>query len=247
MAPAVGQNPTTMERTNPNATMGQIPRADRLGNPIRQMTSAEMREKRAKGMCFNCDQKWSINHKCGSRMMLLVGEEEESDEIEIDSPSEEIILGDISSLNSLSGAGNPRSLRMWGRAENCSVHVLIDSGSTHNFIQPNVAEKLGIKTETISPFRVYIGNAIQGPDIVLGVPWLQDLVQVSHDYRNISMEFKWNMKKVKLQGDENLESRKVTFSQLQAIVDREEVQEMYELTWRHESESSNLKASEERV
>ncbi|KAH6784215.1 hypothetical protein C2S52_009174 [Perilla frutescens var. hirtella] len=223
-------------------------------------------------MCFNCNQKWSINHRCSSRMLLIVGDKEETDEIEIDNHNEEVILGDISSLNSLSGVENPRSLRMWRKMGNSSVYVLIDSGSTHNFIQPEVAAKLRTKVETVSPFRVYIGNGdsmpcqsycpqvtlglqgtdfnmdlfilpIQGPDIIFRVPWLQELGQVNHDYRSMSMEFKWNKKKVKLQVDETLGTRKVTFSQLEAMIDHKEVHELYELTWRQNSDVSNSQIS----
>ncbi|GJZ85938.1 hypothetical protein Tco_0657548 [Tanacetum coccineum] len=55
--------------------------------------------------------------------------------------------GDISILNSLVGHGSPRSLQLWGVLGSGKVHVLIDNGSTHNFVQP------GVVPSTLPPHR----------------------------------------------------------------------------------------------
>lgn len=41
----------------------------------KQLTEAEMAEKRDKGLCFNCDQKFSRNHRCPARYLLLIADE----------------------------------------------------------------------------------------------------------------------------------------------------------------------------
>lgn len=142
-----------------------------------------------------------MSHKCKSQYLLLMGEEEEEntetgdheDEDEID------IQGDISSLNTLSGTERSKSLRLWEKIDGRQVHVLIDSGSTHNFVRPDIAERLGIPLSAVSLFRVYVGSGdslichykcdglkielqgsvftvglyvlpLQGPEIVLGMP-----------------------------------------------------------------------------
>nr|GLL17711.1 uncharacterized protein LOC107177859 [Ipomoea trifida] len=181
--------------------------------PIRRLTPQEMREKRAKGLCYNCDQQYTTNHRCQSKFLLLLGTddgEEEGDNAEVGelpthmSDEETIVLGDISSLHAMAGPGNPRSLQLWGQVSGDQIQVLIDGGSTHNFIQPSIAERLNLATKQVTPFRVYIGNGdslactyccqnatlvmqgnefevdlyvlpIQGPDVVLGVQWLQSL------------------------------------------------------------------------
>ena len=38
------------------------------------------------------------------------------------------------------------------------LHILIDSGSTHNFLDVEVAKKLGCKTTSINPMRVDVAN-----------------------------------------------------------------------------------------
>lgn len=55
---------------------------------------------------------------------------------------------------------------------------------------------------------------IEGPDVVLGFPWLQSLGKVAHDYSTFTMEFMWHGKHVQLIGDKTLASQSVSFHQL---------------------------------
>lgn len=133
-------------------TGGQIKSTKRL-------SPAEMHEKRNRGECYNCDQKWTRTHRGNGRYLLMVGMSEE-DEVsnEPDEESDIIIQGDISCLNTLAGIEQLRSLRIWGKVREKQVHVLIDNGSTHNFVRTEVAERLNLPLEEISQFRVYVGN-----------------------------------------------------------------------------------------
>ncbi|VFQ83783.1 unnamed protein product [Cuscuta campestris] len=69
-----------------------------------------------------------------------------------------LLNGDISSILSLAGSPSPRSLKVAGSVHNNAVQVLLDSGSTHNFIHPSVAERLALVLHPVSPFRIYVGN-----------------------------------------------------------------------------------------
>nr|GLL21634.1 uncharacterized protein LOC109154433 [Ipomoea trifida] len=134
------------------------------GLPIRKYTSAEIRERRDKGLSFHCDQKYSVGHRCKGRFLLFIGDDD--DEAIEGEPTastdevfdEEVISGDVSMLNTMSGPGSPRSLRLVGKIKSSPCVVLIDSGSTHNFITPAIVEKLKLPTKAIKPFKVYIGN-----------------------------------------------------------------------------------------
>ena len=56
--------------------MGEAYHGDRL----RTLTDKEFREKRAKGLCYKCDAKWSVNHKCSKKeLSVLISYEEEED------------------------------------------------------------------------------------------------------------------------------------------------------------------------
>nr|GMD76862.1 Transposon Ty3-G Gag-Pol polyprotein [Ipomoea batatas] len=132
--------------------------------PIRKFTAVEIRDWLDKGLCFHCDQKYSQGHRCKGRFLLLIGDEEEPDmdaELvvgEEDPTNVEFIDGDVSMLNTMTGSGNPRSLRLVGQIKQSPCLVLIDSGSTHNFINPDIVEKFQLPTKAIKPFKVYIGN-----------------------------------------------------------------------------------------
>ncbi|GKE69086.1 ty3-gypsy retrotransposon protein, partial [Tanacetum coccineum] len=53
--------------------------------------------------------------------------------------------GDTSILNSLFGHGSPRSLQLLGTVGTDKVHILIDNGSTYNFVQPGVVERMKLQ------------------------------------------------------------------------------------------------------
>ena len=45
---------------------------------VRKLTPVEIQEKCDKGLCYNCDEKFSLTHRCKNRMMILLGDEEET-------------------------------------------------------------------------------------------------------------------------------------------------------------------------
>lgn len=52
----------------------------------------------------------------------------------------------------------PQTLRVLGQIKNSPINVLIDSGSTQNFIQERVAKQLHLPFQQSKPFQVLIGN-----------------------------------------------------------------------------------------
>ncbi|GKC37108.1 hypothetical protein Tco_1049492 [Tanacetum coccineum] len=71
---------------------------------------------------------------------------------------EAIESGYTSIFNSLFGHGSPRSLQLLGTLGTGKVHILIDNGSTHNFVQPGVVERMKLPVKNTKLFKVYIGN-----------------------------------------------------------------------------------------
>lgn len=71
---------------------------------------------------------------------------------------------------------------------------------------------------------------IEGPDVVLGFPWLQSLGKVAHDYSALTMEFTWQGVPVTLVGDPSLATNAVSLHQLQALVQSEDIAGMFTLT-----------------
>ena len=127
----------------PNSTMKAKP-------PYVQRTPAEMAFRREKGLCYNCDEKWNANHQCKGRVMFLIADEQSPDP-DASTPEfkeEQLALAsdhtespsDTScshiSLHALSGLPSSETFRIYGTIKNVRLTILVDSGSTHNFLQP---------------------------------------------------------------------------------------------------------------
>ena len=104
-----------------------------------RLTPQQMDERRAKGLCFNCDNKYSKGHKCGEKKLFYIDCEKEEEnehkpsqdeEIE-ESPPEEI--APTIPCHALGGISTPQTLKLEGYIKNKKVALLIDYGSTHNF------------------------------------------------------------------------------------------------------------------
>ena len=107
--------------------------------------------------------------------------------------------------------------------------VLIDSGSTHNFVSEKVAQMLHLPVIPTRPFIVKVadGNRLQcqgrfekvrvilqgipfsltlyslpltGLDFVLGIEWLEMLGSVVCNWKKMTMEFQWENQTCRLQG-----------------------------------------------
>lgn len=126
------------------------------------------------------------------------------------------------------GTHSPRTLRVAGRIKELDVTILVDSGSSHNIIQPRIAKFLGVPVVAISPFSVMVGsgNTIQclglvitymfelaeqefsisifvlpiHADLVLGVQWLQTLGTFRLDFSISLIQFTYNKKPISLIG-----------------------------------------------
>jgi hypothetical protein len=113
-----------------------------LTQPTR-LTPQQMDERREKGLCFNCDNKYSKGHKCGERKLFYIDcEEEEDQELE---PSQDLELEETTptiSCHALVGINTPQTLKIEGYIKKKKVTMLIDSGSTHNFINCKLAKLL---------------------------------------------------------------------------------------------------------
>ena len=94
-----------------------------------------MDERRAKGPCLNCDKKYSKEYKCGEKKLFCIDcEEEEDQELE---PSQDLDIEYTTPkiyFHALDIISTPQTLKIQGYRKNNKVTVLIDSGSTHNFI-----------------------------------------------------------------------------------------------------------------
>lgn len=109
------------------------------------------------------------------------------------------------------------------------LQILLDSGSTHNFLDLEVAKKLGCKSEKVTSLPVTEGGGttLEAPyicrgfswqlqqmtftadvivlplvlcDLILGIQWLRSLGPILWDFDRLQMEFSFKGKKFLLQG-----------------------------------------------
>nr|KYP34429.1 hypothetical protein KK1_044610 [Cajanus cajan] len=109
-------------------------------------------------------------------------------------------------------------MRITGYHKKKPLHVLIDSGSTHNFLDINIAKKLGCKIVELDPLNVVVADGtklhisfvvkdfswtIQQTtftsdmmliplgccDLVLGIEWLVTLGNITWNFDKLTMEF----------------------------------------------------------
>lgn len=121
--------------------------------PFKLLTSAEMAARRDKGLCYNCDELYKPGHRCIERvvnMIMTEGEEAACFQSIIEAQDEEISqqvqMEEIQmSINVITGEGGLTTMRLYGEVDNKKLHILIDSGSTLNFIKEETTRSLGYK------------------------------------------------------------------------------------------------------
>jgi excinuclease UvrABC ATPase subunit len=154
-------------RTNPNIYRENNAPSSKTPQPTR-LTPQQLEEIKAKGLCFNCDSKYSKGHKCGEKKLFYIDceeeEEEKEEEKEEEEPSQDENVEAISSeeltptisCNALAGISTPQTLKIEGYIKKKKVIVLIDSGSTHNFIHYKLAKALNCFVYLVPEFQVMI-------------------------------------------------------------------------------------------
>ena len=194
------------------------------GSPFKRITSNEARERREKGLCYYCDERFLPGHRC-QRPQLFMIEDSPADEndptdtqLEQAETTLEGMLPEIS-FHAIAGTEHPQTIRVPGRLKGRDVTVLIDGGSTHNFIDQSLVLNCGLHVLRDKKFQVMVANrdkiecegmclalplVIQGYHIkadfyilpvsacqvVLGVQWLETLGPIETDYRQLTMSFK---------------------------------------------------------
>ena len=152
-----GSSVSTARTTNQSAVRsGSVSRPGQF----KRLTAAEFSEKRSKGLCFKCDERYAPGHRCPSTSLqvLLVGDDEDDiEEEEKDASHVHLDMVEVS-LNSVIGFTSPRTMKIRGSIGGLDVVVLIDCGATHNFISHKVVEQLALMISGTSSVGVMMGN-----------------------------------------------------------------------------------------
>ena len=184
-----------------------------------------------KGICYNCDDKYFPGHKCKEQNSFMVVTEDISKEyvvvppmkelpqpFELTPPSNPPYVDPVISLNALIGFSSPRTLKLIGYIKNRKFIILVDNGSTHNFIYCLIAQEVNCYIHAVNNFQITISNGgsmkcggrcenvrlqigqyhlkshmlsidMVGCEIFLDVEWLRTLGSILMDFKDLTMQF----------------------------------------------------------
>ncbi|XP_026396022.1 uncharacterized protein LOC113290654 [Papaver somniferum] len=133
--------------------------------PVKRLTHAQMRIRKDKGLCYNCNEFYRQGHKCKTQQlfMLIVDEDqEEQGALSTDEVSDTSHSGGESpieiSLHALTGNIAHNTIRISGHLNKHPVTVLIDTGSTRSFIDTTLTSKLGLHLSPTGQMLVTVAN-----------------------------------------------------------------------------------------
>ncbi|XP_020997135.1 uncharacterized protein LOC110280433 [Arachis duranensis] len=255
----------------------------------KHLSTAEIKQRRDKGLCYYCDEKYSRGHKCKSTYLLLVGgeeleeltrertDEDKSFDLDINSPQSSPEEGVMEiSFNAMVGAYHPETIQIAGTCDGHPVMVLVDGGSTHNFMKAATAQKLCLPLTPVHQLNLYVGNGecigcaskcsavplhmqgygfrletfildIKGADVVLGAQWLMQLSDVMMKYMHLTMEFKVSEITIKLQGERLFQPGAVRNRVLNKMVSADVIASFLHLRVVESMPTTELSAQDEEV
>ncbi|KAG6528131.1 hypothetical protein ZIOFF_010280 [Zingiber officinale] len=202
----------------------------------RRLTKEEIKERMAKGLCWHCDEKWHRGHQCKQKRILMIepieNSEEEDDfhEDETQDNINEVQYDSMAiSVHALEGLQTLQTMKVKGFIKKQPVMILIDSGSTNNFLDSTLASRLKQKIEQASTFDVKVADGrsltspgkcnsikiflpnyelitdlfllpLDGCDVVLGAQWLKTLGDIIWNFSQLTMRFQDQGKEVCIRG-----------------------------------------------
>lgn len=220
--------PTTNSKITPDRPIAQ---------PRKQLNADEKAEKMAKGLCFLCDEKYTpahfrMAHRGGQVYWIEPDYVEENALLLPEDGCEEIdeSLSPVHiSLNAVTGIDDCYTIRVKAQCGKIPIFVLLDSGSTHNFLDERIALKLGCTIEPAKcqncavadgsklPVKGIVRNFkwsfqevqfssdimvinFEGCNMVLGVQWFRNFEDMTWNFKNYTTSFFVNNRKLTLRG-----------------------------------------------
>ncbi|XP_019170443.1 PREDICTED: uncharacterized protein LOC109166012 [Ipomoea nil] len=193
---------------------------------------------REQNRCYRCFDPWSPGHNCKSPTFnILEGmENQEGEEVSMGDQIDEEETEDIHeeeavevTLNAVIGGEGMNTIKLLGLIGKQVVIILVDSGSTHSFVDPKVLDQKGIVAEKTENLKVTVANGesmgcdsvckglewqvqkeqfkkdlrvlkLGGCDIVLGMDWIDTYAPIQLHTRPPGISFHKDGKRVMLKG-----------------------------------------------
>ncbi|XP_019184593.1 PREDICTED: uncharacterized protein LOC109179543 [Ipomoea nil] len=178
---------------------------------------------REQNRCFRCFEPWNPGHKCKGPTFNIIeeadlqeneeeisGDQHEGEETQDRPETEEIEV----TLSAVIGGEGMNTIKLRGTINRQPITILVNSGSTHSFIDPKVLARLRIVPKEARPLKVTVANGVQnevfvkdlrvfklgGCDMVLGVDWVDSYAPIQLYTRPPGISFHKDGRKVLLKG-----------------------------------------------
>jgi hypothetical protein len=184
--------------------------------PFKQLTPAEMAKRRKQGLCYNCDEQYACGHHCHRFFYLEVSDYTEEDTSAEDSDTTAVDL--VISLHALLGTRSKDTMQLIISIHGHNLIALLESGSTHNFLDAATQHRLGVQLGPSLGRQVTVANgekvtcqgfaegilvvighdyfavpcyaiALDSFDVILGVQFLRTLGPILGDFEDLCMAF----------------------------------------------------------
>nr|POF00120.1 hypothetical protein CFP56_19082 [Quercus suber] len=126
--------------------------------PVRRLSPAELKERRDRGLCYNCNEKFSPGYRCKKLFLIEACTTEEDGDVSMELELEEEQETPSISLHAISGDHAPETMKVSGKIGSVPAMVLLDSGSSHNFISESLAQKLVLQPAQEKKIRVMVAS-----------------------------------------------------------------------------------------
>jgi hypothetical protein len=229
------------EKSKPHVRKFTAPKTENKDGPSTDLWKArQLKEfRRANNLCFKCGDKYFPGHTCAVTTCALNvmettvdGGEFLSDEMlnSLEGPQFCMTQGEgFLSLNALSGQPRNKAIQLRALVKNQSLVILVDSGSSHTFLNARISDKLQVRATTIPSLSVRVvndemlrcdaevknfewwcqGNTFQvdakiidigAYDLVLDMDWLEQFRPMMCDWLEKWIQFQYKGSIVRLQG-----------------------------------------------
>lgn len=205
-------------------------------------------KEKKKGLCFKWNEKFGPGHRCKKLFSIqaVLEESDEDTEMEIEEHESAEVVPAIS-LHAIAGFEGPETMRLSGKVRNSLGTILVDTGSTHNFVSERFAKKTGIEPTIGKKLKVKVASGeeltssgkcvqiqiiiqgvsvyvdlyilpLEGYDVVLGTQWLRTLGPIMWDFSKLLMAFFLDGKHVIFQGSQIPGNQVISACHMEQIV-----------------------------
>lgn len=179
---------------NPKPTHSQA--SNNLNSTAKGPEGARVKSQlREQNKCFKCFESWQPGHRCKGSTLNVIEEGEFHDapeELSSEGQEQEgVDRGEQAevSLYAMMGGEGLNTIKLLGSIHKQQIMILVDSGSTHSFLDPKLLTQLRMESEKAPPLSVTVANGDQMlcDSVCKGLRWQIQEETFEKDFRLLKL------------------------------------------------------------